>query len=164
MTKEAFKDLFDTHFDTVRNYIFYRSGDTELATDITQETFLKIWEKRISIDTGKIKGLLFKIARGLLINQYRKQKTILNFNKSVKIQNEERSPEDEIEFKELKLKYERALSNLTEKQRTVFLMSRYDGMKYHEIAESLEISVKAVEKRMSKTLSYLKIALNDKLY
>ena len=165
MTKEAFKDIFNDHFDTVRNYIFYRSGDTELATDIAQETFLKIWEKRFDLDSGKIKGLLFKIAGGLFINQYRKQKSIIKFNKSIDTRNDERShedsPENEFEFKELKLKYEKTLSNLTEKQRIVFMMSRYDGMKYREIAENLSISIKTVEKRMSNTLTILKQALNQ---
>ena len=68
-------------------------------------------------------------------------------------------PEEEMEFNELKLKYEKALSSLPENQRIVFLMSRKDGMKYSEIAEYLQISVKAVEKRMSKTLAYMRKSL-----
>jgi len=51
------------------------------------------------------------------------------------------------------------LACLSEKQRTVFLMSRMEGMKYHEIAERLKLSVKAVEKRMTITLTYLKKVL-----
>ena len=161
MTREAFNDFFNTHFDAVRNYIFYRSGDPELATDIAQEAFMKVWEKKIITDKKKIKGLLFKIAGDLFINQYRKQQTVLKFNTNFETQQEERSPEDEFEFNELKLKYEKVLSSLSEKQRIVFLMSRYDGLKYHEIAENLSISVKAVEKRMSKTLAFMKQALKN---
>ena len=160
MTKEAFNFFFNTHFDTVRNYIFYRSGDAELATDIAQETFMTIWEKKIDTDKKKIKGLLFKIAGNLFINQYRKQQTALKFNNRFEINNEEFSPENEFEFKELKQKYETAISILPEKQRLVFLMSRYDGLKYHEIEEHLSISIKTVEKRMSKTLTFMKQRLN----
>jgi RNA polymerase sigma-70 factor (ECF subfamily) len=61
--------------------------------------------------------------------------------------------------KQLKLKYETALSRLPEKQRTVFLMSRNEELKYAEIAERLDISVKTVEKRMSAVLAYLRKVL-----
>jgi len=160
LTKEAFIFFFNTHFDAVRNYIFYRSGNAELATDIAQETFMTIWEKKIDTDKKKIKGLLYKIAGNLFINQYRKQQTIFKFNNRFEVNNEEFSPENEFEFKELKEKYEQAISILPEKQRLVFLMSRYDGLKYHEIAENLSISIKTVEKRMSKTLTFMRQTLN----
>ena len=113
LTKESFKQIFDLYFDTVRNYIFYRSGDTELATDICQEAFMKIWEKQFNNDKKQIKALVFKIAGDLLITHYRKQKTVLKFNNSFDTQQEDRSPEEEYEFNELKLKYEKALSYLS---------------------------------------------------
>ena len=64
-------------------------------------------------------------------------------------------------YKELLKNYELALERLPEKQRTVFLLSRMDGMKYFEIAESLGLSVKAVEKRMKNALEYLRKAIED---
>lgn len=71
------------------------------------------------------------------------------------------SPEKILEYKELKSKYELALSRLSEKQRVVFLMSRTEDFKYSEIAERLNLSVKAVEKRMKNALGFLKKALRN---
>ena len=71
------------------------------------------------------------------------------------------SPHDLMRYKELLQNYERALENLPEKQRTVFLLSRMDGMKYSEIAETLGLSVKAVEKRMKNALQYLRNAVGE---
>lgn len=160
MTRTFFKDIFDNHFDAVRNYIYYRSGDVEVATDIAQETFMKIWEKQIDTETKNIKGLLFKIASDLFVSNYRRQKVMLNFKLSLAPKVENQSPEDNMQFKELENKYESALIKLSEKQRVVFLMSRIDNMKYHEIANAVSISVKAVEKRMKLALLHLKKELN----
>jgi RNA polymerase sigma-70 factor (ECF subfamily) len=66
------------------------------------------------------------------------------------------TPEDELHFQELKQKYEVALSQLTENQRITFLMNRMEGLTYREIAIRLDISQKAVEKRMSLALASLK--------
>ncbi len=157
MTNTDFKDLFDNHFDAVRNYIYYRSGDPELATDIAQEAFLKIWEKQISFDNReKAAGLLFKISRDLFISSYRRQKVIDKFNLSLSDSISYQTPDEKIEYEELKNKYEKSLKKLPEKQRVVFLMSRIDNMKYHQIAVATGIGVKAVEKRMRNALLFLK--------
>ena len=160
MTRAQFKDLFDNYFDSVRNYIYYRSGDAEAATDIAQEAFLKLWEKQPS-DLSHITGLLFKIANDEFISQYRRQKVISKFRLNAKPDLTGRSPEEQVIFEEMKDRYETALVKLPEKQRTVFLMSRIDQMKYHEIADRLGLSVKAVEKRMNLALTFLKQAIGD---
>ena len=66
------------------------------------------------------------------------------------------SPEYLLEEEEFKIKLQNAIASLTEAQREVFLMNRIDGKKYKEIAELLDISQKAVEKRMSAALKILK--------
>ncbi len=161
MTREEFKNLFDNHFDGLRNYIYYRSGDSELATDIAQETLMRIWEKQPKIEEHKTKGLLFKMAGDLFVSSYRKQKTVMRFRLQTKPETTDHTPEDMIQFEELKSRYETALVQMPEKQRTVFLMSRMEHLKNREIAEALNLSVKAVEKRMKGALDYLKKAIRE---
>jgi len=163
LTQEEFKELFDAHFDAIRNYVYYRSGDPELATDIAQDTFMRLWEKKYLVKPDNIKGLLYKMASDLFVSSYRRHKLAVNF--SIKqhhnSRNQEESPEAQLQYKELEERYETALRRMPEKQRTVFLMSRMDELKYHEIAASLGLSVKAVEKRMKNALAFLKKTMEN---
>jgi len=156
LTKEEFKTCFNDYFDPIRNYLYYRSGNSELATDIAQEVFMKIWEKNIDFEPNRTKGLLYKIASDLFVSQIRKNKVAEKYANSLQFDLTSESPEEVLAYEELKTNYEKALNDLSEKQRTVFLMSRIDNLTYKEIAQRLSISIKAVEKRMHIAITNLK--------
>ncbi len=120
---------------------------------------MKLWEKNLEFDEKPLRSLLYKIAGDLFISKYRREKVAQKYLVKLEPAIDNHSPEDQLAYQELTTKYETALDELSEKQRTVFLMSRMEGLKYQEIADRLELSVKAVEKRMSYALSYLRNAL-----
>ncbi|KAA6301337.1 MAG: ECF RNA polymerase sigma factor SigW [Candidatus Ordinivivax streblomastigis] len=160
LNKTEFKHLFDTYFDAIRNFVFYRCGDIEAASDVAQEVFMKVWEKQAQLNNDNLKSLLYKIANDMLITNYRKEVSRSDFGQSMKHDSDfGQSPEDEMLFNEFASSYAKALEQMPEAQRTVFLMSRNDELKYHEIAERLDISVKTVEKRMSAALQMLRTEL-----
>ncbi len=155
MTKEEFRHIYQSHVGAIRNYIYYRASDIALADDITQECFIKFWEKQLPYKPSESKALLYKMASNLFVDHIRKHKIetdyIQEFVFSYKSGESNNSDEDA-----MKQKCEKALGKLSEKERIVFLMSRKDEMTYAEIAEALNISKKAVEKRMHQALQKLK--------
>ena len=159
ISKAEFKQLFDRHFDQIRTFIFYRCGNTDMASDMAQDVFMKVWEKREQLANDNLKSLLYKMSNDLVISNY-KSINHADYEQSMMLQSDEAvSPEEELLFEELASSYAQALEKMSETQRTVFLMSRNDELKYHEIAECLDISVKAVEKRMSAALQFLRTEL-----
>ena len=122
---------------------------------------MRVWEKRDSFKDPPVKALLYKIANDLFISKYRKDLVAQSYIANTRQYDETESPEEILEYKELNRRYEFALTQLSEKQRVVFLMSRNEGYKYAEIAERLNLSVKAVEKRMKHALQFLKKALKN---
>lgn len=160
LSKDEFKDIFDIHYEAVRSFVYYRCGDVELASDITQDVFMRIWEKRNTLNSYYIKPLLYKIANDFYISAYRKNQFRMDFEQSMMTDCDSvLTPEDDLTFDELKAAYAKALEQMPDKQRTVFLMNREEGMKYAEIADCLNISVKAVEKNISAALRLLRTKL-----
>ena len=154
--RDQFRKLFEKHFKSLRNYVYYRCGDAELATDIAQDTFVRVWEKGIELYDGKEMGLLVKIANDLFVSAHRRMKVGQRFQNSINMGIESFTPDEQMSFNEMQAKYEKALAEMNETQRVVFLMSRQEGLKYAEIAERLGIGQKAVEKRMSNALDYFR--------
>ncbi len=156
MTEEQFKFLFDSHFDSIRRYLYFRSGDTALSTDLAQDTFMRVWEKKLVFGPRKNRALLYKIASDLFVSHSRRRRVYKEIQKELKFDLNWENPEDQIHYKELQKKYENALTKISENQRIVFLMSRMDELTYREIADRLSLSIKTVEKRMSIALAIMR--------
>jgi RNA polymerase sigma-70 factor (ECF subfamily) len=156
VTKEQFKTLFDQYFEDIRRYLYYRCGDAAVATDLAQDTFMRIWEKQMILIPGKDQALLYKIAGDLFVSFTRREKLKREAPERLRFETEVPNPEQELQYRELSHKYEEALMKLPENQRIAFLMSRTEDLSYQEIATRLSISVKAVEKRISGALSHLR--------
>ena len=161
LTTEEFRALFEKYFDEIRRYIYYRGGDADLAEDITQQTFLKMWEKQQIILPGQQRALLYKIAGDEFISHFRRSKVEEAFRSNFTFQLTSAPPDEQMEYQETAGRYEKALKLMKENQRVVFLMSRKEELKYHEIAARLNISQKAVEKRMKGALEILKKELRN---
>lgn len=162
MNKTEFKKYFDSYFDAIRNFVFYKCGDTEIASDIAQEVFMKLWEKRDKLDEKALKSLLYKMASDMLISHYRHENVENVFAQNIRMNDEEGlQPSDHLHYKELKRRYASALSRMPLLHREAFLMNREEELKYPEIAQRLSLSVKAVEKRISAALKFLRSELDE---
>ena len=146
--ESVFEQLFHAHARPLRNFLFYRSGDPALADDLLQDTFLRLWRECRNVPFEKARSFLFSVARNLFLDSVRHEKVVLRFQQNNAPQAEAESPHFDLETSELQTSLEKAISALPENQRVVFLMNRMDDMTYAEIAAALELSVKAVEKRM----------------
>ena len=163
MTLGQFKEIFDQYHTPIKNFLYYKCSDVAMAEDLTQDVFMKVWDKREEINQETVKSYLYTIANNMLLNKIRHNKVVMNFAEKNKDQKEAQSPQYALEEKEFKERLERTIGDMPEKQREVFLMNRIDELTYKEIAERLDLSVKAVEKRMHGALGYLKERIKHKI-
>ena len=158
---KIFEDVYNMYAKDIRRFLFFKTQDLDKAEDILQEVFIKLWENCSKVDYDKVKSYIYSIANNMFLNEVKHQKVVQNYNKHNKNESTNESPEFimlEMEFME---KLESTIDNLPEKQREVFLMNRIEKKKYKEIALLLDISVKAVEKRMHQALVVMRKEIGD---
>ena len=152
-----FASFFKSHAKSLRNFIYYKFGNEAQAQDATQEAFIKLWQNCKEVPLEKAKSYIYTIANNLTLNAISHQKVVLAYEKSKGLSDKSNeSPEFLLEETEFKTKLLTAINQLNEAQRVAFLMHRIDGKKYSEIAEELNISIKAVEKRIHLALLELR--------
>ncbi|GGD98792.1 RNA polymerase sigma factor [Planktosalinus lacus] len=159
--ESVYNKLFQSLSPAIYNFIYFKCGDVARAEDLVQEAFIKLWENCSKVPQNKAKSFLYTVCNNAFLNEVAHQKVVLNFTKKSVPKINDQSPQFVLEEKEFEAKLEKALANLTEAQRTAFLLNRIEGKKYREIAEILDISVKAVEKRMSQALDSLRTELKN---
>lgn len=160
LTQKEYKQYFDEYYESIRSFLYFKTGNEGMAEDVAQDTFIKLWENKHKIERKTVKSYLYTIAGNLAINQLKRQQLQYKFVNQVQFRQEDKSPEYLAEMKEFEEELQRVIAAIPEGSREVFLMNRLEDLKYREIAERLGISVKAVEKRMSKALAILRNKLN----
>ncbi len=149
------KPLFDTAYSIIQ--------DEDSAKDIVQNVFISLWQRREVSDIQSLKPYLQQAARFLVLKAIRANQTDLRFYERVKEITSEILNDDPLIFKEQQLLIQNLLNSLPENCRETFRLSREEGYTYKQIASHLNISEKAVEKRMSKSLKHMRGGLNWEL-
>lgn len=155
-----FEKIYSEYSDRLYRFLYYKYQDREMAEDITQNVFLKIWENCKKFHLTNFKSLLFTMGNNEFLNRIKKSNT----QKKYILDNDQivfESPEFIMETQEFDRKLQLVLDRLKPEERQTFLMNRIDKMKYREIAETLEISVKTVEKRIHNVLLFIRSEIKE---
>jgi RNA polymerase sigma-70 factor (ECF subfamily) len=154
--ERVFSSIFNKHSKNLYDFLYYKFGDLLNPKDKVQEAFIKLWQNCAKISPDKAKSFLFTTANNLMLNEAAHQKVVLKHQQTKPKHYTNESPEFIMQENEYHNKLQKALANLTEAQRVAFMMNRVEGKRFKEIAELLDISTKAVEKRIYGALKKLR--------
>jgi RNA polymerase sigma-70 factor (ECF subfamily) len=166
LDRSTFEKLFKTLFKSLTHFARKYVPDNDTAKEIVHDVFLNLWEKRENIDTStSLKSYLFTSVYNRSMNYIRDQRKFYRDSEiSNIIEKEEHTvPRDHIEEQELESRILESIDSLPARCREIFILNRFEGNHYAEIAEKMNISVKTVETQMSKALRILREKLIDYL-
>ena len=161
----AFEQVFKTYFKCLHSYAYTILKNDAEAEDIVQKLFVKFWERHEDLYSipGSLNAYLYRAVHNESLNYLKHQKVKASYQLHVaySMKNETEQPAKKIFAAELEQKIQEALNQLPEQCRSIFQMSRFDELKYREIADKLGISIKTVENHMGKALKLLRIKLAE---
>ena len=162
-TKTDFEELFKAYFEALCRYALNFVYDNDTSKEIVQDVFINLWNKRETLDSSKpVKSYLYTSVRNRCLNHIRDNKKFRSNILDVEIADIDLAFEhDDFEENDLQNKIDSTLDLLPTKCRQIFELSRFEELKYKEISEKLDISIKTVEAQMSKALKIFRENLKD---
>lgn len=166
--KKAYEAVYNEFFGILYHLSFQYLHDEKVAEEIVQDTFMKLWEIRTSLNNQiNLRNYLYTITKNNCLNYLRNQKISMKHLENLKYLEMQFNYDaldkigNYLQFEELRNKIDEAISQLPEEVIETFKLSRFEELSYKQIGEKQGISIKTVEARISKALKILRIELKD---
>jgi RNA polymerase sigma-70 factor (ECF subfamily) len=164
--RDAFSELVCIHAQGVRNVIYRMCGDAQIAEDAAQETFIQAWLHLASYrPQSSLRSWLYRIAVNAATDMLRKQKRILPHSlEDLELKDPQLGPEALLFQEERTALVQKAVVSLPDASRAVLVLREYEGLSYHEIAETLDIPLGTVMSRLNYARKLLREKLEQNLF
>jgi RNA polymerase sigma-70 factor (ECF subfamily) len=161
-----FDQIYLDHYSALHHYALTLVNDSAVADEMIQDVFLKILEKRehVTIHTS-LKAYLYRSVHNECMNYFKHHKVKQKYQSHTfhEMEKHTEHPLDKLQYREFEQRLQKSINDLPEQCRTVFQLSRFEELKYAEIATQLGISIKTVDNQMGKALKRLRLQLADYL-
>jgi RNA polymerase sigma-70 factor (family 1) len=159
-----FESLFRSSYVSLVRYAKTLIKDHDTAEEIVQDLFFRLWQDKEKLEIeSSLNGYLFRAVHNRCLHFIDHSRVMERYAREMSIKPAEsaESPTDILNYKELQDKIASILESLPERCGKIFCMSRFEGLKYSEIAERLSVSVKTVEANMGRALKEFRKALAE---
>jgi len=159
---KAFESVFRSSYASLVRYAEKILKDQDTAEEIVQALFVRIWQNRekLKVETS-FSGYLFRSVHNRCLHHIEHQKIVERYQREKLTEKPQypQNPEEVATYRELEERVNKIMGILPERCSTIFYMNRFEGYKYAEIAERLNISIKTVEANMGKAIKEFRKAL-----
>lgn len=160
--EQAFKALFQKYYAPMCHFASQYLKDTDMAEETVQELFVRLWEKRLTLNIEtSVNHYLFRSVRNQCLNQLQHQKIKQQYASRIMESSQEVDWQPLYLEVDLMERIEKSIASMPPKRQEIFRLSREQGLKYKEIADKMDISVKTVEAQMGLALKHLREELKD---
>ena len=158
----ALEALFRAYYDELYGFAWRYVSVSEIAEDLVQGVFVRIWQRRRSWNPRAMKSYLYGAVRNEALRYLKHEEVVRRWEEEAHIEEPSpvRTPDQEFGYKELAEAIEEVIEQLPERRRLVFVLHRQHELTYREIAELLDISQSTVEIQISRALDALRRLLS----
>ena len=161
---DKFENLFKTEHSRLTGHAYNLVRDIEVAKDIVQEVFYKLWKTKDRLDFSQnMTGYLFKATTNGALNYLKSPKRTLQVPVDIVSEQRSTASADPLEYNDLENAVRKAIDHLPPKCKVIYLLSRHEEMTNRQIADHLDVSLKTVENQMTIALRKLKLHLEHHL-
>lgn len=163
MAVQSLESLYTEHHHWLQSWIRSRLNNVEQAQDLTQETFIKVLMKGREHEFNSPKAYLSSIARGLLVDFFRRRTVEQAYLEALEVQPEQHSisAEQHHLIIDTLLQIEKMLDAMSERGRQIFLLAQLDGFSFAEIGRQLNVSVTTVRKHFIRAMTQCLLLIED---
>ena len=163
--RESFNKVFRHYYAPLTRFCIRFVGDGDQAAEIVQDLFVKVWTNREKLTfTSSFESYMLRSVRNSAITYINKERSHADVNERIYTDDSDSNdPSETLQSNNLEASYQKVLATMPEKRREVFLASRFDGLKYAEIATKMGLSQKTVEAHMSAAIKQLREGLKEYL-
>lgn len=159
--EHAFAEIYNRYWKPLYTSAHNILQVKEAAQDVVQEVFISLWKRREVVQIDVLQSYLHQAVRFQVFKAIRAEKTDQDFFKRLSLISKDILFEDPVLFKELEGVYQQLIQSLPPDEKEIFLLHRDSGLTYKQIAEQKNISVKTVEKKMSRALKEIRYGMDD---
>lgn len=163
--RESFNQIFRRYYSPLVRFCVRFVADADQAAEIVQDLFVKLWTNRERLSfTISFESYMMRSVRNAAITYINKERAHTDANERIYTdESDANDPSETLQSNNLEASYQKVLATMPEKRREVFLASRFEGLKYVEIAQKLGLSQKTVEAHMSAAIKQLREGLKEYL-
>ena len=163
--RESFNQIFRRYYSPLTRFCVRFVGDSDQAAEIVQDLFVKLWSSREKLTfNSSFESYMLRSVRNASITYINKERIHADVNERLYTDDSDANdPSETLQSNNLEASYQKVLATMPEKRREVFLASRFDGLKYAEIATKMGLSQKTVEAHMSAAIKQLREGLKEYL-
>jgi len=156
---EAFKVLYDQYRHRLYGFLYQLTKSHSISEDLLQDTFMRIWEDRERLTVVRdLKAYIFTMVKHRALNSLKRisKEELLIRQMAHQSEAGDRGTESNVQYNELKRNIDRVVRQLPPQQRTVYQMSREEGLRQEEISDRLNVTVATVKKHLTLSLRYIR--------
>jgi RNA polymerase sigma-70 factor (ECF subfamily) len=157
-----FRETYDFLYENIRNYTYFKTGDVNIAEEVTEDTFVRLWSLRKNVRPQATKSLLYSLAKNIIKKKQKNSRVVFHFVREIVWDEQTESTDSPLINDEIFKKLQKLIADIPQLPRVIFLMNQIEGLTKREISDRLNLKISAIDMFVDEAKEMLRSGLRLK--